>query len=184
MTNNIDCLEDHNIVHVLSFESRPRDLAIFLTSALLLSHGIRRDAVAILKLRSEWLCVPGSTVRHLRPDFDSAVGWIRAIIRSKKDRFLGSFRLNTFPVDMKRYVKVNVLCKSARFRLFLEHKLFEEINENKKIFFIYKNEIDSIDKDSYLIELLNIDCLYAPILLNIEIDRIRNGKKSLIINNY
>ncbi len=66
---------------------RPRnyyDAAMFLVNSLLISHGIRRDALAIVRVGSRWVLAPGASVRHLRPDADTAIGWVRAVLRGKR----------------------------------------------------------------------------------------------------
>lgn len=60
-----------------------REAARFLTMALLISNGIRRDTVVILNVRGGWLIAPGDRLRHLRPDADTSEGWIRAVLRGR-----------------------------------------------------------------------------------------------------
>ena len=72
-------------IHVSLTPLNTRDAAIFLASALLVSHGVRRDSTAVVKLSRprSWLLARGDSVRHLRPDVDSAEGWIRAVTSGK-----------------------------------------------------------------------------------------------------
>jgi len=70
-------------VHVLLIETDVQTMAAFIVNSLLVSHGIRLDAAALLRLRHGWLWVPGSGIRHLRPDADSSEGWVRAVLRGR-----------------------------------------------------------------------------------------------------
>ncbi len=68
---------------------RPRSLyeaARFIASALLLSHSIRLDAVAAVRVSGSWVVARGSRVRHLRPDADTAEGWLRAVLKGRAER--------------------------------------------------------------------------------------------------
>ncbi len=60
------------------------EAARFLAASLLISHGIRRDAVAAVRVGGRWIIAPGSRVRHLRPDADTAEGWVRAVLRGAR----------------------------------------------------------------------------------------------------
>jgi hypothetical protein len=68
-------------VHVYADPRDLLDVARFIAGALLLSHGIRRDTVAVVKLGDSWLVAPGDRVRHLRPDEETLEGWIKAVLR-------------------------------------------------------------------------------------------------------
>jgi len=59
------------------------DAARFIAGALLLSHSVRRDSVAAVRVGGRWVIVYGDRVRHLRPDEESLEGWIRAVMRGK-----------------------------------------------------------------------------------------------------
>ncbi|MDK2384037.1 MAG: hypothetical protein QI199_04415 [Candidatus Korarchaeota archaeon] len=61
--------------------------ASIVSAALLLSHGIRRDAGVYVVLRCggayEWLYVDGGRVRNLRPDAESARGLLRVFLAGR-----------------------------------------------------------------------------------------------------
>ena len=72
-------------LHVLARPSPIGEAARFIASALLVSHGIRRDTMAVVLLESgEWIVVRGWEARHLRPDIDSAIGYVRAVLRGAR----------------------------------------------------------------------------------------------------
>ncbi|MEB2836062.1 MAG: hypothetical protein GSR80_000074 [Desulfurococcales archaeon] len=70
-------------IYVLPIGVDIQTMAAFIVNSLLVSHGIRPDAAAFLRLRRGWLWVPGSGIRHLRPDADSSEGWVRAVLRGR-----------------------------------------------------------------------------------------------------
>ena len=76
--------------HILADPASLGEIARFLVNTLLLSHSIRRDTVAIALVGDRVLVAPGSTLRQLRPDQESAEGWLRAVLRGKA-RGLGAF---------------------------------------------------------------------------------------------
>ena len=57
------------------------DASMFLVNSLLVSHGIRKDATAIVEVSGHWIIAPGSRIRHLRPDYRTRTGWIRYVLR-------------------------------------------------------------------------------------------------------
>ena len=57
------------------------EAARFLAASLLISHSIRRDTVAAIRVGGKWIIASGARVRHLRPDADTAEGWVRAVLR-------------------------------------------------------------------------------------------------------
>ncbi len=71
-------------IHVYTNPESLLDAAKFIAGALLLSHGIRRDTVAVVKLRDVWLIALGDKVRHLRPDEETLEGWIKAVLRGAR----------------------------------------------------------------------------------------------------
>jgi len=89
-------------IHVSLDPLGAREAAVFVSSALLVSHGVRGDSTAIARLSKPraWLLVSGKRVRHLRPDMDSSLGWVRAVITGNRrlggailsDLDLGAFR--------------------------------------------------------------------------------------------
>ncbi len=72
--------------HIYPAPEDPLDAARFTANALLLSHGIRRDTVASVKIGDLWITVYGSKVKHLRPDEESLEGWIRTVLRGRGSR--------------------------------------------------------------------------------------------------
>lgn len=65
--------------------SNCRILAPIISSALLLSHNIRRDTLLIIHSNNDnkSLVVDGKIVRNLRPDFESMCGLINSALRMK-----------------------------------------------------------------------------------------------------
>jgi len=71
--------------HILLAHLPLEDTIEFVVSSLLLSHNIRSDTLAIVPFKSGvWLYIPGDRIRHLRPDFDTAMGWFKAIVRGAR----------------------------------------------------------------------------------------------------
>ena len=62
-----------------------RILAPIISSAILLSHSIRKDTLLIIRSNrsNKSLVVDGGTVRNLRPDFESMCGLIRSALRMR-----------------------------------------------------------------------------------------------------
>ncbi len=60
-------------------------LAPIISSAILLSHSIRKDTLLIIRSNryDKSLVVDGRTVRNLRPDFESMCGLIQSALRRK-----------------------------------------------------------------------------------------------------
>ncbi len=60
-------------------------LAPIISSAILLSHSIRKDTLLIIRSNrsNKSLVVNGGAVRNLRPDFESMCGLIRSALRMK-----------------------------------------------------------------------------------------------------
>ena len=80
-------------IHVLPGPVDLDEAASFLVSSLLLSHGIRRNTVAIVELDIGLLAAPGWSLRQLRPDLETATGWVRAVLYKGKARGLGALIL-------------------------------------------------------------------------------------------
>jgi len=70
----------------------------FLAASLLVSHGVRRDATAVFEHAGRYIVVNGGKVRHLRPDQDSAEGYIRAVLHGKA-RHLGADITGELPLQ-------------------------------------------------------------------------------------
>ena len=51
--------------------------------ALLISNGIRKDAMATVNVKGKWIIAPGDKLRHLRPDADTSEGWVKAVLRGR-----------------------------------------------------------------------------------------------------
>ena len=82
--------------------------ARFLVSSLLVSHGVREDTAAIARLRGkDWLLALGDQLRHLRPDEDTAVGWVKAVIR--RNRGLGGILLRDNAMRISSLIEVDTL---------------------------------------------------------------------------
>jgi len=83
-------------IHVLPEWPGPQEAAGFLVSSLLISHGIRREALALIRVRGGLLAAPGWTLRQLRPDLDTAEGWLRAALSGKARRLGATILRLTF----------------------------------------------------------------------------------------
>lgn len=82
--------------------------ARFLVSSLLVSHGVREDTAVIARLRrKDWLLALGDQLRHLRPDEDTAVGWVKAVIRGKKG--LGGILLRDNAISISSLIEADTL---------------------------------------------------------------------------
>jgi len=71
-------------LHVLPSPGSRYEAARFIASALLLSHSIRVNAIAAVRVGGTWVVAAGGRVRHLRPDADTAEGWLRAVLRGSR----------------------------------------------------------------------------------------------------
>jgi len=69
-------------LHILG-DATPTEAALFLVSSLLVSHGIRGNTAAAVRLGKRWVIARGDRIRHLRPDLDTAEGWVRAALRGR-----------------------------------------------------------------------------------------------------
>jgi hypothetical protein len=85
-------------VHVLLGRHKPRITAGFLVSSLLISHGVRSDATAVFQYADKYVLVDGSRVRHLRPDQDSAEGYVNAVLHGKAG-YLGATITDSLPLE-------------------------------------------------------------------------------------
>ncbi|BAA80735.2 hypothetical protein APE_1734.1 [Aeropyrum pernix K1] len=61
----------------------PLEAGVFLSSSLLLSHGVRQGVSAAVRLGGKWIVVRSSEVRRLYPDADSLEGWVKAVLRGR-----------------------------------------------------------------------------------------------------
>ena len=76
-------LDKYKRIHYLPNPKSLDEASEFIANTLLLSHGIRRDTLSIVKLRCCILLAPGDRLRQLRPDYETRIGWIRAVLRGK-----------------------------------------------------------------------------------------------------
>ncbi len=76
-------LDKYRRIHYLPNPTSLDQASEFIANTLLLSHGIRRDTVSIVKLKCCLLIAPGDTLRQLRPDYETRIGWIRAVLRGR-----------------------------------------------------------------------------------------------------
>lgn len=70
-------------LHVLPRKIGVPDASLFITSALLVSHGVRECVAAVVNVGGTYLVAPSWKIRQLRPDADSREGWLRAVLRGK-----------------------------------------------------------------------------------------------------
>lgn len=70
-------------LHVLPLKVGVSDASLFITSALLVSHGVRECVAAVVNVGGTYVVAPSWRVRQLRPDADSREGWLRAVLRGK-----------------------------------------------------------------------------------------------------
>ena len=71
---------------VLRLKSKPKcsgELASIISSSLLISHGIRRNAKLYVLFNKGYLYIDGRNVRNLRPDYESMCGLVRAALSGK-----------------------------------------------------------------------------------------------------
>ncbi len=117
-------LPPHKRLHVYLNPKNLSDAASFIVGSLALSHSIRRDTIAVVALRKAVIAAPGSTIRQLRPDLESATGWLRAVLRGKH-RGLGALLLDEPPLPRGEALEIAIiggvsgarrgLCRLARF---------------------------------------------------------------------
>ncbi len=82
MLQNLD-IDKYKRIHYLPEPRSLDEASEFIANTLLLSHGIRRGTLSIVKLRCCTLLAPGDRLRQLRPDYETRTGWIRAVLRGK-----------------------------------------------------------------------------------------------------
>ncbi len=83
--------------HILPGSNSIGEAASFLISSLLISHGARVDSIAAVEIEGFWIIAYGDRIRHLRPDQDSAEGWVRAVLYKGRHRQLGASVLDRPP---------------------------------------------------------------------------------------
>ncbi len=157
-------------LHILPTKLDAEALAVFLVSALLVSHGVRRDTLVAANLGNIWLWIPGDKIRYLGPDIDTATGWIRAVLRGKKG--LGA-----------QFKGVGPLCEGARKIYFIRNYLKIIINESvarsDRYCIYYYNEVDGVNlgKEGVdaIVGLMGAPMSLAPAIANIILDRSEAG---------
>lgn len=87
-TKSLEGQECENVNRVFIVELQSKDLkdpytlyAKIITSALLLSYGIRRGTAVCIELSHGWLVAHGAKIRRLFADESSSTGLVRAVIR-------------------------------------------------------------------------------------------------------
>ena len=87
-TESLESQECENVNRVFIVELRSKDLedpytlyAKIITSALLLSYGIRKRTAVCIELSHGWLVAHGAKVRRLFADESSSTGLVRAAIK-------------------------------------------------------------------------------------------------------
>ncbi|MEB3817044.1 MAG: hypothetical protein LRS46_03785 [Desulfurococcales archaeon] len=170
-------------IHILIDSGKPRDIAIFLVNALLISHGIRRDVLAAFRWGNAWIAAPGDRVRHLRPDMDTAEGWIRRVIKEPG-------RLGTTLIDPQRLEALPCLVvrggnphPSHGSLKQLEDTIYVLAKSSSRLLLLYKSGGASKSAEySYIakcVESLDIalplPLAHLPAIMNILLDRIEAG---------
>jgi len=89
-------------LHVLP-QATIQEAARFITGALLLSHGVRQDTAALVRVGGRWLLAEGPRVRRLTPDADTSEGWVRAALRGAR---VGAVLLDSPPEPLGSVVVV------------------------------------------------------------------------------
>lgn len=77
-------------IHITPDNLTIEEASLFIVSSLLVSHGIRREAEAWVKVGDSWVVARGSKIRQLRPDPVSAEAWLRAVVYRGKTERLGA----------------------------------------------------------------------------------------------
>ncbi|MCE4602631.1 MAG: hypothetical protein F7C08_00465 [Desulfurococcales archaeon] len=76
-------------IHISADIMTAEEAGLFLVSALLVSHGVRIDTEAWVRVGDVWLVARGNNIRQLRPDPVSADAWVRAAIYKGRASRLG-----------------------------------------------------------------------------------------------
>ncbi|WP_062662094.1 hypothetical protein [Aeropyrum camini] len=81
----------------------PLEAGVFISSSLLLSHGVRQGVLAAVRLGARWILARSSDVRRLYPDADSLEGWVKAVLRGRP---LGASLIQGGVRDVMSYIGV------------------------------------------------------------------------------
>jgi len=71
-------------IHVAPQPMSVDEATLFISASILLSHGVRRCAAALVVTAGKAILAPSWSIRHFRPDADSRIGWARAVLNGKK----------------------------------------------------------------------------------------------------
>ncbi len=157
-------------LHILPVRLDIEAIAIFIASALLISHGIRRDTLVTINLGNTWLWVPGDKIKYLSPDIDTAKGWVKAVLRGKKG--LGAFFKSEEP-DCKD-AKIVYLIKNS-----LEIIMVKNMVATPKYCIYYFNNLDEASQYNreadVVIGLGGAHLYMGPVIANVLIDRVEVG---------
>ena len=77
-------------IHVAADRLTEEEAGLFLVSSLLVSHGVRTDTEAWVRIGRTWIVASGSSIRQLRPDPVSAEAWVKAVAYKGKASRLGA----------------------------------------------------------------------------------------------
>ncbi|MCE4598691.1 MAG: hypothetical protein F7C81_00640 [Desulfurococcales archaeon] len=158
-------------VHILPEAKDLREAALFLVSSLLISHGARKDTIAIVQIEETWITAYGDKIRHLRPDQDSSEGWVKAVLYKGKHKKLGASISNTPIISLRDGYCVGygiVRLKNIKDIIHLE------IRDKSTLKFIYMDKLDDTCKESINLE-VEMPRPLRPSLINIILDRIEAG---------
>ena len=128
-------IKDYERIHVLPTCRNLREIARFLVMSLLISNGIRRNTLSIVRVGSRWIVAPGDKIRHLRPDADTSEGWIKAVLRGKN--------LGAVVIPEIEYLGVGIALLHSSTGAPGE---ILEIGDTEHRIFCYVEDLDSIEK--------------------------------------
>ncbi len=169
-------LSNHKRIHYYPQPSSLDEASSFIANSLLLSHGIRKDTIAIVRLKCCILIAPGDRIRQLRPDYETRIGWIKAVIRGKH-RGLGATLISheEFIEMLESYMNgllsITVVYESPISRL--HSKVLEELKKTNipiMITYIPHNTRETITENILLESFLNAS--YTSSVVNILLDNI------------
>jgi hypothetical protein len=166
-------------IHVLPSPRSLGEASAFIVNALLLSHGIRKESVAIVRVGGEWIYAPGASIRHLRPDADSSEGWLRAVLRGRE---LGAQRLEKFepPSEALR------ICLRCGLKEDLDLGLLKSVplEAADAIYVFYTSTVEDIEVSNLCREsvwgAIPLRPRFAVAVVNTILDRIEAGMSPLI----